>query len=300
VSRYREIQAFDAVARSGSLAAGARRLQLSAATVMRLVAALETRLHCELLLRGPRGVELSASGEAFAISCRQILQGIDEAEGSLGGLQAHPAGQLNLTLPLLMADRIFAPIALDYLAAFPDVRLVSRHREDLPRLLEDGIDVALVIGALPDSSGFALPVGTVRPVICASPDYLARQGVPQAPENLKTHSIIVSGSQGTVSEWRFRHQDAPRSVRLIPRLACSTTHAAIRAASLGLGLTRCMSHEAHAELSSGRLQLVLQDYSAPGLPVQLIYREGRRAAARVRTFLDFVVPRFRAHPALRG
>jgi len=300
VSRYREMQAFDAVARCGSLAAGARQLALSTATVMRLVTALESRLQCELLLRGPRGIELSASGSAFAASCRQILLGIEEAEGSLSGLQAHPAGQLTLTLPLLMADRIFAPIALDYLSAFPDVRLVSRHREDLPRLLEDGIDVALVIGALPDSSGFALPVGTVRPVICAAPDYLARHGVPQAPEDLKTHRIIVAGSQGAVSEWRFRQQGAPRSVRLAPRLACSTTHGAIRAASLGLGLTRCMSHEAHAELSDGRLQVVLQDYAAPGLPVQLIYREGRRAAARVRTFLDFVVPRLRAHPALRG
>ncbi|WP_325436939.1 LysR family transcriptional regulator [Pseudomonas nitroreducens] len=300
MSRYREMQAFDAVARSGSLAAGARRLQLSSATVTRLIAALESRLQCELLLRGPRGIELSPRGEAFAASCRQIFQDIEDTEGSLGGLQAHPAGQLNLSLPLLMADRIFAPIALDYLAAFPEVRLVSRHREDLPRLLEDGIDVALVIGALPDSSGFALPVGTVRPVICASPGYLARHGVPLAPEDLKAHHIIVPGSLGAISEWRFRHQGAARSVRLAPRLACSTIPAAIRAASLGLGLTRCMSHEAHAELSSGQLQLVLQDYAAPKLPVQLIYREGRRAAARVRTFLDFAVPRLRAHPALRG
>ncbi len=300
MSRYREMQAFDAVARAGSLAGGARLLGLSTATAMRLVAALEARLHGELLQRGPRGVALSASGETFAASCRQILAGIEEVEGSLGGLQAHPAGQLNLTLPLLMGDRIFAPIALDYLAAFPDVRVVSHHREDLPRLLEDGIDVALVIGALPDSSGFALPVGSVRPVVCAAPGYLARHGVPLAPEDLKAHRIIVAGSQGAVSEWRFRHQGAPRSVRLAPRLTCSTTHGAIRAASLGLGLTRCMSHEAHGELSSGRLQLVLQDYAAPGLPVQLIYREGRRAAARVRSFLDFVVPRLRAHPALRG
>ncbi len=300
MSRYREMQAFDAVARSGSLAAGARQLELSTATVMRLVAALESRLQCELLLRGPRGIELNASGEAFAASCQRILEGIAEAEHSLGGLQAHPAGQLSLSLPLLMADRIFAPIALDYLAAFPEIRLVSQHREDLPRLLQDGIDVALVIGALPDSSGFALPVGTVRPVICASPGYLARHGMPQAPEDLKAHRIIVAGSQGAVSEWRFRHQDSARSVRLTPRLSCSTTQAAIRAASLGLGLTRCMSHEAHAELSSGNLQVVLQDYAAPGLPVQLIYREGRRAAARVRTFVDFVVPRLRAHPALRG
>ncbi|MFR0693206.1 LysR family transcriptional regulator [Enterobacterales bacterium AE_CKDN230030158-1A_HGKHYDSX7] len=300
MSRYREMQVFDAVARCGSLAAGARRLELSTATVMRSIAALEARLHCELLLRGPRGVELSPSGEAFAARCRQILQDIDEAEGSANGLHAHPAGLLNLSLPLLVADQVFAPIALEYLAAFPDVRLVSRHREDLPRLLEDGIDVALVIGVLPDSSGFALPVGTVRPIICGAPGYLARHGTPQTPEDLKGHSIVVAGSQSAVSEWRFRHAGAARSVRLTPRLACSTSNAALRAASLGLGLTRCLSHEAHGELSSGRLQPVLQDYAAPSLPVQLIYREGRRAAARVRTFLDFVVPRLRAHPALRG
>jgi DNA-binding transcriptional LysR family regulator len=300
VSRYREMQVFDAVVRCGSLAAGARQLELSTATVMRVVAALEARLHCELLLRGPRGVELSASGEAFATSCRNILRAVAEMEGSAGGLHAHPAGQLQIALPLLLADQVFAPIALDYLAAFPEVSLASHTREDLPRLLEDGIDIALVIGALPDSSTFAVPVGTVRPVICAAPDYLARHGTPQSLEQLKSHSIIATGSQGAVSEWRFRQQDAARSVRLTPRLACSTANAAIRAATQGLGLTRCLSHEVHHELKAGQLQIVLDDYAAPGLPVQLIYREGRRAAARVRTFLDFAVPRLRAHPALRG
>lgn len=300
MSRYREIQAFDAVVRSGSLAAGARRLGLSTATVMRLIAALEARLHCELLLRGARGVSLSDSGAAFADSCQRLLQDIDDAESSASGLHAHPAGLLTLSLPLLMADQVFAPIALDYLAAFPEVRLVSQTREDLPRLLEDGIDVALAIGALPDSSAFALPVGTVQPIICATPEYLQRHGRPLTPEDLKAHTIIDSGSRGATREWRFRHGGTARSVRLVPRLACSTRNAAVRAAALGLGLTRCMSHEAHAELSDGRLQMVLQDYAAPALPVQLIYREGRRSSARIRSFLDFVTPRLRAHPALRG
>ncbi|CDF83658.1 LysR family transcriptional regulator [Pseudomonas knackmussii B13] len=300
MDRFREMQVFDAVARAGSLAAGARLLALSTATVMRVVAALETRLGCELLLRGPRGVSLSDSGEAFAASCRQILLALAEAESSAAGLHAHPAGQLTVSVPLLMADQVFAPIALDYLAAFPEVRLRLQVHEEPPRLLEDGIDVALVIGHLPDSSGFALPVGQVTPVVCAAPDYLARHGRPTTLDALKAHQCIAVSAVHASSEWRFRQQEAARSVRLAPRLTCSTVQAAIRAATLGQGLARCLSHEAHQELRSGQLEALLQDFAGPALPAQLIYREGRRAAARVRTFLDFVVPRLRAHPALRG
>lgn len=300
MGRFREMEVFDAVARAGSLAAGARLLGLSTATAMRLIAVLEERLQTTLLLRGPRGVSLSDAGEAFATSSRQILLEVTEAERSVAGLHAHPVGQLTLSVPLLMAHQVFAPIALDYLAAFPEVCVVTHAREDIPRLLEDGIDVALVVGHLADSSDFALPVGTVRPVVCAAPDYLARQGRPQTPDDLKAHLVIASSGNGAANEWRFLREGAPRSVRLAPRLTCSTRNGAIRAATLGLGLTRCMSFEAHQELQDGRLETVLDDFAAPGLPVQLIYREGRRAAARVRTFLDFVVPRLRAHPALRG
>lgn len=300
MGRYREMEVFDAVARAGSLAAGARLLDLSTATVMRLVSALEVRLQTTLLLRGPRGVSLSAAGEAFAASSRQILQEVADAESSAAGLHAHPAGQLTISVPLLMAHQVFAPIALDYLAAFPEVRMVAHAREDVPHLLEDGIDVALVVGHLADSSDFALPVGTVKPVVCAAPAYLARQGRPQTPDDLKAHLVIASFANGATNEWRFLHEGAPRSVRLAARLTCSTRNGAIRAATLGLGLTRCMSFEVHQELQDGRLETVLDDFAAPGLPVELIYREGRRAAARVRTFLDFVVPRLRAHPALRN
>ncbi len=297
MGRYREMEVFDAVAQTGSLAAGARLLGLSTATVMRLVAGLESRLQTTLLLRGPRGISLSVAGEVFATSSRQILQEIAEADRSAAGLHAYPAGQLTISVPLLMAHQVFAPIALDYLRAFPDVRLVARDHEDVPHLLEDGIDVALVVGHLPDSSDFVVPVGRVKTVVCAAPDYLARHGRPQALEDLKTHLIIASGAS---NDWRFLHQGASRSVRLTPRLTCSTRSAAIRAATLGLGLARCMSFEAHQELQSGTLETLLEDFAAPGLPVGLIYREGRRAVARVRTFLDFTVPRLRAHPALRG
>ncbi|WP_236234245.1 LysR family transcriptional regulator [Pseudomonas tohonis] len=296
MSRHREMQVFLAVARAGSLAGGARRLHLSQATVTRTLAALEARLGNALLLRGPRGASLSPEGERFAESCERILGRVEEAERSVTGLHAEPAGALHLAMPLLMAHQVFTPIGLDYLDAFPGMTLDIRAREGLPRLLEEGVDVALVTGPLPDSSGFAVPLGRVRPLICAAPGYLARHGRPASPEALPGLPTIAATSTGHAGEWRF----VDGAVKITPRLLCSTPQAAIRAAVAGLGLTRCLSHEVHQELQAGQLETVLEPFAAAPLPVHLLYREGRRAAARVRSFLDFAVPRLRAHPAFEG
>lgn len=293
MNHHREMQVFLAVAQAGSLAAAARALQLSPATVMRTVTALEHRLDASLLLRGPRGVSLSSAGAAFADNCQRILQRLDEAERSVIGLHASPAGQLTLALPLLMTHQVLMPVAVDYLAAFPEVSMATLAREELPRLLEEDIDLAVVVGRLPSSSGFAVPLGQVRPVVCAAPAYFERWGRPVSPQALAAHRTIVTSSTGHVGEWRF----AQEAVKVAPRLTCSTPQASIRAALAGFGLTRCLSYEAHHELQTGQLLAVLEDFAAPPLPVQLYYREGRRAAARVRSFLDFAVPRLRAHPA---
>jgi len=298
MSRYRQMQVFDAVAQAGSLAAGARQLNLSPATVMRTIASLEARLKNTLLLRGPRGVGLTAAGQRFAVSCQQILEQTVTAERSAAGIHASPAGELIVSLPLLMEQHVLMPIALDYLAAYPDVFLVTQAYEGVPKLLEENIDVALVLGQLPDSSGFAIPVGKVQPIICGSPAYLEQWGRPKTPEDLRAHrSVLTSAQQG---EWRFRCERHTRLVRPTPVLTCTTQRAAIRAATLGLGLIRCMNHEVHGELQKGLLEPVLSGFASQGLPVQLIYRDGRRAEARVRSFIDFATPRLRAHAAFRG
>ncbi|WP_422910003.1 LysR family transcriptional regulator [Pseudomonas sp. MAC6] len=300
MSRYRQMQVFAAVAQTGSLAAAARQLEQSPAAVMRSIAALEARLNNCLLIRGPRGVELSPAGEQFAVSCRQILEQTAVAERSAAGLHANPAGQLILSLPQLMDQQVFMPIALDYLAAFPDVQLTTRTSAGVPKLLEENIDVALVVGQLPNSSGFAMPLGTVRSVVCASPAYLATWGRPHTPDDLKRHRSVLTTATDQQSEWRFRSERSSRLVRPAPVLTCTTQRAAIQAAILGLGLIRCMSYEAHHELQSGLLEPVLSDFASQPLPAQLIYRDGRRAEARVRTFIDFATPRLRAHPAFLG
>ncbi|AOE84766.1 LysR family transcriptional regulator [Pseudomonas sp. TCU-HL1] len=300
MSRFREMQAFEAVAQAGSLAAAARRLELSPATVMRTIASLEARLHNTLIIRGPRGVELSPAGEQFAQSCRHILEQTELAERSAAGRHARPDGKLTVAVPLLMDVQVFTPIVLSYLDVYPDVCLAIQASHGAPKLLKDGIDIALVVGQLPNSSDFATSLGLVRPIVCGSPGYLAAWGRPETPEDLKTHRAVVSTSPGYGTDWRFPCGRSTRVVKPAQILTCTTQRAAIHAATLGVGLIRCMSYEAHDELAGGLLVPVLEDLASLSVPAQLIYRHGRRAEARVRTFIDFATPLLRAHPAFLG
>ena len=298
-NRHQQMHAFATVAHTGSLAAAARELNVSTATLMRTVAALEARLGATLLLRSPRGVSLSAVGEQFAERCQLILAQTAEAERSSSGLHSDAVGRLTVSMPLLMTHQVFMPLAVDYLDAFPDMQLLTQARETLPKLLDDGIDVALVVGHLPDSTGFAVQVGEVRPIICAAPAYLAQWGVPGNADVLKNHRTLVASATAQGNEWRLPVEGGTRSVRTAPVLTCSTQQGAIQAAVCGLGLIRCLRYEAHHELQNGLLEPVLHAFPAPPLPVHLTYREGRKANGRVRSFVDFIAPRLRAHPAFR-
>lgn len=300
MDRYREMQAFEAVAQTGSLAAAARHLEMSSATIMRAIASLEARLHNTLLYRSPRGVTLSPAGKQFMQSCRQILKRTELADRSAAGLHARPDGKLTISVPLQMDLEVFTPIILSYLAAYPDVYLAVQARRGAPKLLEDGIDIAMAIGQLPNSSEFAASLGTVRPIVCGSPDYLAARGRPETPEDLKVHRAVVSSSPDYEPDWRFLCGRSIRQIKPTPVLTCTTPSAAIRAATLGMGLIRCMSYEVHDELAAGALVPVLEDFASPGVPAQLIYRHGRRAEARVRSFIDFATPLLRGHPAFMG
>ncbi len=294
MGRYREMHTFVTVAQAGSLAAAARQLQQSPATVMRTIAALEARLRSRLLIRGPRGARLSEAGESFAQRCEHILAQTHVAECAAAGLHASPEGPLTIALPLLIDAQVFTPIAVAYLDAFPRVRLSIKACEGVPRLLKEGIDVALVVGALPDSSEFALALGKARPVLCAAPAYLAKWGRPVTLDELNAHRAVVVSSPSQDPPWR---NSANRLLKPARVLTCTTQRGAIQAAMLGLGLIRCMSHEVHGELASGALEPILPGWAGEDVPVHLIYRHGRRAEARVRSFIDFVTPLLRLHPA---
>lgn len=298
MDRHHEMSVFLAVASELSLAAAARRLNISAPTVTRALASLESRLGVTLLQRSTRGVILSEAGERFAGDCQRILGEVSDAEASASGLHAEPRGHLNLASPLLFGQQLLIPIVLDYLHDYPEVQVFAHYMDRFPNLHEEGVDVAMLAGELADSSLFALRVGTIRRIVCASPAYLAAQGTPQHPEELRSHQVVHSSADARLPEWRFREVDTTLSVALRPRLSCATNQAAISAACLHAGLTRCMSYQVHEQITQGRLVRVLQEFEPAAVPVHLVYREGRKAAARVRSFVDFASQRLRQHPAM--
>lgn len=299
MDRQQQMQVFLAVSQTLSLAAAARQLELSAPTVTRAIDALEQRLNLALLQRSTRGVALTEAGERFAADCQRLLAQLQEAEASARGLHSLPRGLLTLSVPLLFGQEVMPGLLLEYLRQFPEVQLQVRYLDRQPNLHEEGVDVAVLAGALPDSSLFALKVGHIRRVVCASPAYLAAHGTPSRPEDLARHRIVHSSADARLPEWRFQVQGEIRHYPLRPRLSCTTNPAAIQAACGHGGLTRCMSYQVHERVQRGELVVVLRDFELPALPVQLVYREGRRAAARVRSFVDFAVSRLREHPALR-
>ena len=187
---------------------------------------------------------------------------------------------------LLLATAYMLPVAL----------LVDRPVQ----LSEEGIDCAFRTGELPDSALVATPLGHIRRIVCASPDYLAAHGQPQQPQEVVDHALVVSAADGRSDRWRFVEGDREIDVEIEPRLVVSTNEAAISAALGGWGLTRVMSYQVNAELQRGELQRVLQGYEGKPLPVWLVNAEGRRAAAKLRSFIAFAVARLRGHPALVG
>lgn len=298
MERHRQMTIFDAVASESGLAAASRRLRISEATVSRALAALEQRLGQQLLKRSTRGVTLTETGRQFAADCARLLRAVDEAEASANGLHVEPRGLLTLVTPLLFGDRLLMPVVLDYLHAWPGIQMSVTYLDRFPNLHEEGVDVAVLIGDLPDGYLVARRVGRVRQMICASADYLRRHGQPMAPGELAAHARVLCTAGSRALDWRFQVQATTRNAATKPILRCTTQLAAINAAVSGTGLASCLSYEVQEHLEAGRLQPVLEEFEQSPLPVHLVYREGLRASARVRSFVDFAVERLRQHPVL--
>ncbi|MDH0747224.1 LysR family transcriptional regulator [Pseudomonas sp. GD03842] len=298
MDRHRQMTIFGCVARERGLAAAARALGVSEATVGRSLAALERRLGTLLFERNTRGVQLTAAGRQFALDCSRLLQAADEADASASGLHSEPRGSLTLVTPLLFGERLLMPVALDFLDAWPGIELSVAYQERFPNLHEEGVDVAVLIGALPDAYMVARRVGQVRQMLCASPSYLRDHPAPVSPDHLINHSMVVCGHDHRGLEEYLQRSGSPRRLALRPGLRCTTQLATLKAALGGLGLVSCLSHEVQEHLRTGCLLPVLGAFEPEPLPVHLVYREGRRASAKVRSFVDFAVNRLREHPLL--
>ena len=277
----------------GSLSAAGRRLGLPLATVSRRLSELESHIGTRLLVRSTRQLALTDAGQAYLGACRRILEEVSEAERAAAGEYVAPRGELVITAPMVFGHMHVLPLIGGFLRQYPDVdvRLVLGDRP--LNLLDEHVDLAVRIGALPDSSLVAVRVGEVRRVVCASPGYLAERGVPERPGDLAGHDGITFDGLRSPLPWVFRVDRTEVAIPIRSRLTVNTANAAIDAAVDGLGVTRVLSYQIADELRSGVLLAVLRKYEPAAWPVQLVYARQGRLPVKLRAFIDAIAPALR-------
>ncbi|WP_441278183.1 LysR family transcriptional regulator [Tardiphaga sp. 172_B4_N1_3] len=286
MDRIEAMTVFVAVADLQGFAPAARKLGLSASAVTRMVAALEERLGARLLQRTTRSVMLTDVGVRYLQRARQILADIEEAEGSAQAERARPTGRLVVSAPVGFGRLHVTPLISAYLQRYPDVSGELRLTDRMVGLVEDGIDVAVRIGDLADSSLVARNLGTMSRIVVASPDYLAQRGQPTAPEDIAKHDTIQFGSIASAPEWRFVRDGRDVRITHTPRFITDVADAAIWHAEHGGGLTRVLAYQAAEGLAAGRLKRVLTKFEPPVVPIHIVYPTSRLLSAKVRVFID--------------
>lgn len=289
---------FVAVVDASGFAGAARKLNISPPAVTRAINELEAHLGVRLLTRTTRIVRVTESGARYADDCRQILAQLAEADESVAGMQRTARGRLTITAPVLFGAKFVAAVVTEYLAANPEVVATCWFLDRVVNMLDEGADIGIRIGELPDSTMQATSVGRVRRVICASPAYLERHGVPRTPADLESHVVVSASAVTPTSEWRLVEDGAPRIVKLQPRMTTTSNDSALAAAVAGFGITRLLSYQVAEHLGDGRLVPLLREYELPSMPVHVVHREGQHASKKARAFIDLVVERLRANPVL--
>ncbi|WP_428036200.1 LysR family transcriptional regulator [Amphritea sp.] len=296
MDKLEAMRVFIEVAECQSFVAASRTLDLSAPAVTRSVAQLEKALGVRLFNRTTRHVRLTDSGARFFEDAKRILEDVEQAVATASGSYAEPKGVLSVTAPVLFGQIHIAPILTEYLQQNPAVTVRALFYDRVSNILDEGLDVAVRIGHLKDSSIYATPVGSVQRLVCASPSYLQKHGTPRHPAELRDHEIIQAATVEPSTTWQFESPTGRESVKLSPRLLCSQNGAAITAAREGFGITRLMSYQVGEELNNGSLTRILQDYESQPLPVSIVHLEGRQANAKIRAFIDLATERLRANP----
>ena len=289
---------FVAVVDEGGFAAAARKLKISPPVVTRAVTELEESMGVRLLLRTTRVVRLTEVGARYAADCRRILADVAETETSAAGSHGAPRGRLVITASVMFGAMYVTPIVTAYLRRYPETDVECRFLDRVVNMMDEGVDAAIRIGTLPDSSYQAVRVGQVRQVLCASPEYLSARGTPATPQDLVGHDLIAASAVTATNDWRFEYDGKPQTVKVHPRLSSTSNDAALRAALDGFGITRVLSYMAAPYLADGRLQPILNRYETAPVPVSVVHHEGRHSSRKLRAFLDMAIATLRGDDAL--
>ena len=297
MDRFAALQAFVAVADLGSFSEASRKLRLAKSAVSRQVGALEASLGVRLLNRTTRALALTDEGRGYLERARRVLADLDEADLAVSVMRARPRGRLRVSAPMSFGFLHLMPALCDFLSGFPDVEVDIALNDRFVDLVEEGFDVAVRIAALADSSLIAKKLAPARSVICASPAYLKAHGEPRTPDDLSGHACLFNTNMPSAKEWRFRASDgSPWPVRVEGRLSVNNGDALRVAALNGFGLVRLPTFIVGADLQSGALASVLDDYLEQGLVIHAVYPHARHLSPTVRAFVDYLAERFGPRP----
>ena len=283
-----------AVVDAGSLSAAGRKLGMPLATVSRKISDLEAHLKARLLIRSTRQLNLTEAGRAYVAACRRILDEVHEAERTVAGEYHAPRGEVVVTAPIVFGRLHVLPVICEFLRVYPEVNVRLALGDRVVNLLEDHVELALRIGALPDSGLIATSLGRIRRVVCASPAYLVEHGVPRHPRDLGTHQCVSFEMFAAADAWRFQVDGREITVPIHSRMAVTTAEAAIDAAIAGVGVSCVLSYQAEPAVRVGQLELLLRPFEPAPLPVSFLYSGQGLLPLKLRALLDFAAPRLRA------
>lgn len=293
MDRLRAMEVFVRIVESGSLTAAASALGVSAPSVVRSLAALERVLGVRLLNRTTRRSSLTDEGREYYERCRRVLSEIEAADAALSARRVEPRGRLRLTAPVMYGRMRVAPIVTAFAARYPDVEVELLLLDRVVDLVEEGIDAAIRISRLPESSLVAIGVGETRRVLCAAPAYLRRAGTPKSPADLADHRCIVFTGLTRNNEWSFAGEP-PMRVAIRPALRTNQFDVAIDAVLRGLGCGQFLCYQVEALMAKRKLTRVLGKFEPLPVPIQIVYPHARLMSPNVRAFVDLAVARLRA------
>lgn len=288
MDRIDAMQAFVAVADLEGFAPAARKLGLSPSAITRLIAALEERLGARLLQRTTRQVTLTDAGSRYLERARRILADVEEAEDAVESERTRPEGRLVISAPFGFGRLHVSPVVSAYLKRYPEVGVDLRLSDRRINLVEDGVDLAVRLGHLPDSTLVARHVGQMRRIVVASHGYLKLRGEPKRPADLTSHDTIQFGAMTATPDWRFVEDGQEIRITPTPRFTSNSSDSAIQFAEQDGGLTRVMAYQAAESLKAKRVRIVLAAFEQPPVPIHVVYPTSRLLSAKVRTFIDLV------------
>lgn len=287
--RLEVMRAYRRVVDAGSFSAAARELGVAQPTISKQVAALEAHLGAQLLNRTSRQLNPTEAGQDYYEAVCRLLDDLDAAEQRIGRRHAAPAGLLRTTLPAAFGRMHVIPMLPAFLARYPDISVEVVIADRYLDLVEDGIDLAVRIGHLGDSSLIAKPIGMSARRTFASMAYLSRRQPPQTPADLIAHDRIVFAFQGAPQPWRFRRPGGESFEVTTPARIRANDAEAVRAAVMqGLGVAQAPIWLFQSEIATGEVALVLDAWRPDAEPVQAVYPQARQAPSKVRVFIDFL------------